>query len=328
MEVKDKTIAVKDLVTGLLDVTIESGEAEEIINKIHKFFEEITSVSGYEFDVKRMAAVPTASGMALSLNHAAQCLLDYKRTVLFLRGVVTAIHDKQKLNPGKTVEVFYAGCGPYAPFISLVAPLFSSKEVQFTLLEINKDSLDLAKKVINGLELSDYIKTYHLADAVLFQLPNPEDYDILFSETLDALLYRESYVPILRNMLPQFSDEITLIPENVRLDLNFKIEEENTLKEVYAGPVFDSRKAISTDNELANVTTQFPAVKFELDSKIKYNSFLLDTEVHIYKDFYLKRGESSLTLPFEMAIDFPLKYKTVVFIYHLQPQVELKCTFE
>jgi predicted RNA methylase len=328
MDVKEKTIDIKELITKLLDVTIESGEAEEIINRIHNFFEEITSVSGYEFDVKRMAAVPTASGMALSLNHAAQCLLDYKRTVLFLRGIVTAINDKQKLNPGKIVEIFYAGCGPYAPFISLVAPLFSSKEVQFTLLEINKDSLDLAKKVINALELSDYIKAYHLADAVLFQLPDPEDYDILFSETLDALLYRESYVPILRNMLPQFSDEITLIPENVRLDLNFKIEEENTLKEVYAGPVFDTRKAISTDNELANTTTQFPAVKFELDSKIKHNSFLLDTEVHIYKDFYLKRGESSLTLPFEMAIDFPLKYKTVVFIYHLQPQVELKCTFE
>ena len=63
-----------------------------------------------------------------------------------------------KKQHGEVINVFYAGFGPYAPFVTLVAPFFKSNEVQFTLLEINKNSVESAKKLINALELSDYIK--------------------------------------------------------------------------------------------------------------------------------------------------------------------------
>lgn len=323
---------IKSLSFELLADSSDQAEVQRILNEIHGYFKELTNISGFDMEIKNMAAVPTVSGMALGLNHAAQCLLDYKRTAMFLKGVVTAIRDKQKQYPGETINMFYAGCGPYAPFVTMVAPLFQPEEIQFTLLEINKNSVASVKKLIEGLELTDYVKTYYSADAVTFKIPEPESFHILFSETLDALLYRESYVPILWNMLPQLSEDVAVIPKNVCVEMNFRVSEGElgnaTLVEKYAGNIFDTRQALQDLPEMKERPIQFPPKEFGFEPTINYKSMILDTEVHVYDDLILKRGESSLTLPFEMTFDPTIKNKEVVFTYFLQPQVELKCDFK
>lgn len=326
---KNQTISIKQLSTSLLN-TLDPVETESIIHKIYEHFSTITNISGYGTEIKHLAAVPTASGMALSLNHAAQCLLDYKRTVRFLRGIVTAILDKQKEFPNQKITVFYVGCGPYAPFITLVAPLFSSEEVEFSILEINTDSLELAKKLILALGLQEYIKEYYLADAVTFTIPSPDAFHILFSETLDAVLYRESYVPIVYNMLPQLAENTIVIPENVLLTMRFRTYKENEnaerslLEEEHPRKIFDTREAIASLLPSTTTPSLFPAVRFNLKSNTKYHSVVIDTKVSIYKDLYLTRGESSLTLPCEISLENSSKFSSVVFTYRLQPQVELQ----
>ena len=52
---------------------------------------------------------------------------------MFLKAMVMAIKEKQQKHPDKTINIFYAGCGPYAPFVTLIAPLFSPKKIQFSL---------------------------------------------------------------------------------------------------------------------------------------------------------------------------------------------------
>ena len=91
----------------------------------------------------------------------------------------------------------------------------------------------LAKRLIDSLELNDYVQEIYLADAVTFKIPNPDTIHIVISETLDALLYRECYVPILFNLLPQLGKDITLIPENVLIDLSLIVrsKEDHTFKE-------------------------------------------------------------------------------------------------
>ena len=327
---KNQTIDIKQLSTLLLDPQMNSIEMERILNTIYEYFSTITNISGYGTELKHLAAVPTASGMALSLNHAAQCLLDYKRTVRFLRGIVAAILDKQKEFPHQKITVFYVGCGPYAPFITLVAPLFSTDEVEFSILEINTDSLKLAKKLILALGLQEYIKEYYLVDAVTFTIPSPDAFHILFSETLDAVLYRESYVPILYNMLPQLAENITVIPENVILTTRFCTYKENEkaersiLEEDPSRKIFDTREAIASLLPNTNALSIFPAVQFNLESNVNYHSIVIDTEVYIYKDLCLIRGESSLTLPCEILLENTSKFNSVVFTYCLQPQVELQ----
>ena len=231
---------------------------------------------------------------------------------------IQAIKDKQEQFPGEIIRIFYAGCGPYATFVTLIAPLFSPDEIQFSLLEINKDSLNQAERLIENLQFTKYISAYYHSDATTFRISQPETFHILFSETLDALLYRECYVPILWNLLPQLPKDITVIPENVSVNLYFK---EGDI-ETFSATVFNTREALKKD--ITDLPEQFESVIVDLSNASKYDRILLETDVKIYKDQKLERNESSLTLSLEMEIEKPVTYQSVAFTYQMQPQIELK----
>ena len=324
--------AIRKFTSSIVDNSITQVEAEKSINDIHAHFQHITEITGYDLKIEHLAAVPAAKGKALGLNHAAQCLLDYKRTVKFLKAIVSVIREKQKQQPGKLVKVFYAGCGPYAPFITLVAPLFQPEGVQFSLLEINKNSVTSAKKLIQSLNLSNYLEEFYTEDAVTFKVQNSHTFDILISETLDALLYRECYVPILFNLLPQFNKNITLIPENVILNLSFLTHEnENSDATEYdLGPILNVRESISAYSSSVGIPSQLPDKKVDLTSldMAVYEKFVLDTKVHIQNDIWLDRNESSLTIPYISLLAQPFQNNAFIFTYYLEPDIELKCGFE
>ena len=324
MEPSETLIDLKNLSIDLINSDADSDTIKSSIDEVHNYFREVTEISGYCSDVKNMITLPATSGMALSINHAAQCLLDYKRTYKFLKGFVKAIEDKQKQHPNETIQVFYAGCGPYAPFVTLVAPLFTPEEIQFSLLEINKDSLGKAEKLIENLKLTDYISACYLSDATTFKIDQSKSYHILFSETLDALLYRECYVPILWNLMPQFPAEITIIPQNVKVDLFFKEKS----KETFEATLFDVKKEVEISNSKLDLPEQFNSVRIDLSQADSYDRIVLVTEVQVYKELLLERNESSLTLTLEMEIEKPIVNKAVLFTYHTKPNMELKFTLE
>ena len=318
---------IKELATTILNNQTDSTKPKEAIDEIHKHFLEITKLADLGSGLQYIAGVPTASGTALSLNHAAACLLDYHRTTKFLNGMVALIREKQQQYPNETINIFYAGCGPYAPFITLIAPLFNPEEVKFSLLEINGASMKVAKKLIAELQLSEYIMEYHTADAVTFQIPDAEKYHILFSETLDALLYRESYVPILWNMLPQLSKNCAIIPNNVIVKASFtfpKQEGKKAPKEKEAAVILNVREAVKTNDGSKLLPESFAPITINLEGAEKYNTMIVDTKVHIYNDIWLTRNESSLSIPLEMEISYPLNAPNVTFFYQLKPSVELK----
>lgn len=321
-------IDIKKKVLALLKDSIEQPEIENLINNIYSYFKELTQLTGFDNSIEHLAAVNTAKGKALGLNHAAQCLLDYKRTVKFLKAMVMAIKEKQQKQPNETIQVFYAGCGPYAPFITLIAPLFTAEDVQFSLLEINDTSLNYAKKLIEKLELSNYVTNYYNADAITFKIPEAKKYHILFSETLDALLYRECYVPILFNLLPQLPKDVTVIPENVLIKMSLATDAITDSKHnsVEIETIVNVREAILAYERGTRIPTQLPDKKVVVNSiNIKnYNYLLLDTLVHVYNDIWLTRNESSLTLPLEMHIEHPVDFDAIVYTYLMDTNIELK----
>ena len=323
---------IKKLTSAIIETSSNLNEIKKNLDKIHNHFKNITEISGFDFKVEYLAAIPAAKGKALGLNYAAQCLLDYKRTEKFLKAIILAIKEKQKDNPGEIINIFYAGCGPYAPFITLVAPFFNSNEIQFCLLDINKTSLESAKKLINSLELSNYVKEFYLADAVTFKIPNPDTFHILISETLDALLFRESYVPIIFNLLPQFPKNITLIPENVCLNLNLlsNFEKSSKCTEYKIETILNVQEALLSRKHNLAIPSQLSDKKINLSTlKTDHSkSVLLDTQVHIYKDIWLNRNESSLTIPVEIELKEPSENNFIVFTYFLTPNIELRYRFE
>ena len=318
---------IKDLSTTILNNQSDFDTIKNSIDEIHKHYLETTKIEELGDGMQHTAAIPTASGMALSLNHAAACLLDYRRTAKFLDGMVTLIREKQQQHPNETINIFYAGCGPYAPFVTLVAPLFEATEVQFSVLEINAASIKMAEQLVKSLELTEYVKEYHTADAVTFQIPDAKKYHILFSETLDALLYRESYVPILWNMLPQLSETCAVIPNNVivKASLTFPNQEgEETRKEKEAATILNVREAVKINDGSKSLPKSFDPITISLAGDDKYYSMIVDTKVHIHNDIWLHRNESSLSIPLEMEIAYPLDAPNVTFFYELKPSVELK----
>lgn len=322
---------IKEKVSTLLKDSIEQSEIENLINEIHTYFKELTQLTGFDNHIEHLAAITTSKGKALGLNHAAQCLLDYKRTVKFLKAMVMAIKEKQQDHPNETIHIFYAGCGPYAPFVTLIAPLFSPEEIQFSLLEINDKSLKYAKILIQKLKLTNYVTNYYTADAVTFKIPEPEKFHILFSETLDALLYRECYVPILFNLLPQLSEDIAVIPENVLIKMSLSVNSITDSKHITEeiDTIINVREVISL-NKSNIVSTQLPDKKVAVKSLNieQYNYLLLDTLVHIYDNIWLTRNESSLTIPLEMGIEHPFLFNSIVYTYQMHPDIELKYKLE
>ncbi|MCG7500530.1 MULTISPECIES: phytanoyl-CoA dioxygenase [Tenacibaculum] len=322
---------IKEKVSTLLKDSIEQSEIENLINEIHTYFKELTQLTGFDNHIEHLAAITTSKGKALGLNHAAQCLLDYKRTVKFLKAMVMAIKEKQQDHPNETIHIFYAGCGPYAPFVTLIAPLFSPEEIQFSLLEINDKSLKYAKILIQKLELTNYVTNYYTADAVTFKIPEPEKFHILFSETLDALLYRECYVPILFNLLPQLSEDIAVIPENVLIKMSLSVNSITDSKHITEeiDTIINVREVISL-NKSDIISTQLPDKKVAVKSLNieQYNYLLLDTLVHIYDNIWLTRNESSLTIPLEMGIEHPFLFNSIVYTYQMHPDIELKYKLE
>ncbi|MFK8165677.1 MAG: phytanoyl-CoA dioxygenase, partial [Lewinella sp.] len=289
MTEKNIPTSIKSLATALLTNAANPAEAERIIKAIHAQFQEITGLTGFDTKLEHLAAVPTAKGAALGLNHAAQCLLDFKRTTRFLTAVVTAIRERRAAYPDEVVEVFYAGCGPYAPFVTLVAPLFERGEVRFSILEINEHSLVFAGKLIEDLGLSGYVRAQYQADATAFTVPEAADYHLLISETLDALLYRECYVPILLNLLPQFRQDVTLIPENVVVKAKLEPPPGSPLQSEDLGTIVDVRQSVVASNGDRSIPTQLPdvTVDFGKYDMTAYQRILLETHVHVSQDIWL-----------------------------------------
>jgi predicted RNA methylase len=322
MTTTSKTATLKSQVEALLETSVDNHEhADHLINEICYLYEAAAGINGRNTATEYITNVPTEVGVSLSLNHAASCMTDYRRTHKLLIGIVQAIRDLQAEKPNELIRVFYAGSGPLAPFFTMVAPLFSSEEIQFTLLEVNKKSMAVAKELIDNLELNAYVDDFYTADAITFEIPNAKTYDILFSETLDSLLNRESYVPILWNFLPQLKEDVTVIPENVQIKVNYK---DPNGEEKPFGIAFDTRKMLKETPKTEELPDKLPTVSLPLKDAANYDSIILDTEVKIYKDCMLTRGESSISLALEVPIQKPVMNQYADFVYTIKPTPGLK----
>jgi hypothetical protein len=335
--IKEPLQTIKELAAYLLDPHIESKHEQNIIERIHEIFSEMAVVSGFDGSDAWHEDVQASSGMAISVNEAARCLLDYHRTTQFFKAMHTAILEAQYKFPGETIEVLYAGCGPYAPFLTLVAPFFTPEEVQFTLLEINDEALTTARMLVWEMGLQAYLRDAYLSDATLFQVPSAKDYHLLFTETMDTALEREPMVSILLNLIPQLRPEVLLIPRNVTVEAVFFKESDlsNGMSGLWELDCKDEGHSIGTVLDMAEAIQDYlalpqPAGKLfhelqcELPEPAQRDYFALFTTVEVWEGIFLYKNESDITdLRVRKLDDLP-PCDYVNFEYLLVEEPELK----
>lgn len=157
-------------------------------------------------------------GEAIAPRDAARCVLDGRRTSKFLRGLHAAILQAQDRFPADTIEIFYAGCGPFAPLAVPLTTRFGPAEVRFTLLDVHPRSLDAARRVFQALGKSAFVRDFVQCDATAYRHDGPRPPHVVVVEAMQAALEREPQVAITLNLAPQLRPGGFFLPERITVD--------------------------------------------------------------------------------------------------------------
>lgn len=249
------------------------------------------------------------SGLAISPTTAAMCIREVFRTPAFIRGLGYAIRDAIK--PGQPVHVLYAGCGPYALLALPLMTVFSKEQAVFTLLDIHRECLDDAMKLIGSFGLSDHVGECLCVDATAYKIPADKKPDVIVSETMSVALHNEPQVSIARNLLSQAPDA-RMVPQQVSVEACLV----NSAKEhvampadfvgefpapqwdrIYLGQIFALDAAnIRSWEGIAGDRLPAGRVKIPAPLETRYRPYLL-TGITVYGDTCLQDYECSLTIP-------------------------------
>jgi SAM-dependent methyltransferase len=153
------------------------------------------------------------SGLALSAQEAALCVLDFTRTAAFVRALDGVI--LKRLCRGAPVRVLYAGCGPLATLALPLAVRYPAAAVKFCLIDIHPASLDAARQLFAHHGLGDRIAMTICADAAQLQLPPMPRQDVLLMEVMQRSLAHEPQFAVVANLLPQCASDAELVPQRI-----------------------------------------------------------------------------------------------------------------
>jgi hypothetical protein len=218
------------------------------------------------------------SGLALAPHLAAQCRFDEQRTSAFLRGTAAAIEAARARFPGETIEVVYAGTGPFAP---LVLPLLPLPGVRCTFIDVDARSLDMLRALRPPARLVHADATQYVHEAPLH---------VVVSETMQRSLAAEPFVAILHNLRAQLAPGGFFVPERVTVDAVL-IDPEREMARWDGGagaPYVPLARVLDTTRELAPVHVTVPPTEWWL---------ALATEIDVFDGIRLAAYDSGLTVP-------------------------------
>lgn len=280
--------------------------------KLSFFYKKITTVQ--EHLSKNNETIVTG-GVALSSFEAGSCVDDYLRTVFFIKGIHKALTKLCIDYPEKSINILYAGCGPYATLLLPLLSLFEKERINAILLDINVSSLNSVQNLISIIGLEEYKLQLIEANAITYSKPENFIIDLAISETMHYGLTREPQVAIVKNIIAQMPAHGILIPQEINIDLAYTF----FAKEPF---VNDAVHNVKGHNELQpyafriDLGRLFTISKEHFNGQIKSESkfesnfynlpddysnhpdLCLFTELVIFEDTELKTAESYITNPY------------------------------
>ncbi len=313
---------LKLIINQILDESLSPGKLYQPINDWGRLFQEITEKKGVRELAEHKKRTLLPHGLAIDPYSAGTCLNDIIRSTQYTRGLYAAIKDLQEIIKNRPVHIVYGGCGPYAPFVMAMATQFSPEQVQFTVIDIHKESLEAVKSIAEELGFRDYFRKYVQEDAVTYQVEDDLPVDIGLAECLNKGLIKEPQLGISVNLVNQMEDHGIMIPERIKIDaymINPRTEfsyiekEENgkvTIHRAEAAkhrvhiahlldvskPVIKELVKITSGNLLHNYDVEIGKFKIP-DREPEKNTLMYTTLINTYGSFWIDEYQSGLTQP-------------------------------
>ena len=264
-------------------------------------------------------------GIALSSQHALDCLKDPLRTVRFIKATYYAILDSIDRFPNEKIELLYAGCGPAAPIIMPLLSLFGPRQLSITLLDINTTSIDSVSALINALGAQEFFRSILLEDAITYVHPPELPLHIVLSETMDKALTKEPQVRITQNLASQLSDDGIFIPESIDVYTEHSFYSKEPYFDIYKNVLELGSPFQSIDKQLLFSVTK----NIQNEIEFKYTSDVIETPVNfhetpdiciyaritIYGNQCLSKSKSLISNPICVTSLYNLKGKSYKLCY-------------
>lgn len=295
----------------------------EGVHALHDFYASITGVTAVNNNDNNIY-LPT--GKAISPGQAANCLLDLRRTAVFLRGIYKAILQLQKEFPGQPLNILYAGCGPYATLLTPLTTMFSPGQVRFYMMDIQEGSLVAVKKLYEYLQASAYIEEFICADAASYQSDKPMH--LVIVEAMQSALAKEPQVSITQNLMPRMQEKAIFIPQEVRVSAQL-LDRDMEMNSYVDGAPAPIRINLGEVYAIGQFVAHKPGPVFiSIPSAIgSHDELHLITEVTVFDDEKLEIYNSGITLPFKVAAVGPYRGKQVWFDYEISDTPGFKWEF-
>ena len=280
---------------ALLDPLNEPGVLNRAIGDLYSLFSEITGIRSESESSEDVTDTMLAQGLALSPRGAARCIFHFQRTARFLRGLKGAIIQAQQRFPNQTIHVLYAGCGPYATLFIPLTTQFKADEVQFTLLDIHKRSLDAAQGLAETLGVSAYIRDSIECDAAEYRHSDESPIHVIVTEVMQKALIKEPQVAVTLNLAPQLCKGGIFIPEKIALDIC-------VAKVINGMPQLHEPDSVRIDLgrvfEITPIASSFHPVKLRVPVRLSDNKMLcILTRITVFDSITLDGMQTWLTHP-------------------------------
>ena len=294
------SLLLKQLADDLLFQQEDEDRLSAATKQLYSLCSSITGIDENSIHTDDLNETKLPNGNAITPRDAARCVLDYSRTSKFLRGIRAAIVEAQKRFPNTTIEILYAGCGPFAPLAVPLTSQFSAGEIQFTLLDIHKRSLDAAQRIFQAFGLTDFVRAYIHGDATSYVHHSP--LHLIITETMQRALEKEPQVAITLNLAPQLRQGGIFIPEKISVNACFYDRSTEFLQpamfnksRINLGRILEltaeNLHSLSDEGSLPTVVLDIPG------GANKSLGLMLLTTVKVFESVVLGEYESGITNP-------------------------------